>query len=123
MSNDQWVALKEVSQRRKNAGHKADAVGSKKYKSMLRVLIRIVRKHIVFDSKKYSQNIANTFIERYMIKCNVNGSVVFVSMSDGVILFLSRVSPAIRQSQSSRGPCRARGTALRTTPVRVSGVP
>ena len=62
-----------------------------KYKSMLRVLIRIVRKHIVFDSKKYSQNIANTFIERYMIKCNVNGSVVFVSMSDGVLLFLSRV--------------------------------
>ena len=89
--NDQWVALKDVSQRRKNAGRKADAVSSKKYKPMLRFLIRIVRKHIVFDSKKFSQNIANTFIERYMIKCKVNGSVVFVSMSDGVILFLSRV--------------------------------
>ena len=92
MSNDQWIALRDVSQRRKNAGRKADAVSSKKYKPMLRFLIRVVRKHIVFDSKKFSRNIANAFIEKYMIKCKVHDSVVFVSMSDGVILFLSRVS-------------------------------
>ena len=65
---------------------------ARKYNPMLRVLIRIVQNEISFDGASKKQIQMNNFIEKYLVECKVNGSNVYMSMSDGALLFLVQIA-------------------------------
>ena len=95
ISNDQWIMLKvpAVKRNKKKKKGKTMKGDARKYNPMLRVLIRIVQNEISFDGASKKQIQMNNFIEKYLVECKVNGSNVYMSMSDGALLFLVQVLP------------------------------
>ena len=68
---------------------------------MLRVLIRVVQNEIHFRNGKKNQIQSINLIEKYLVECNLNGSNIFMSMSDGLLLFLAHASQQHQQHKTS----------------------
>eukprot|EP00943_MAST-04B_sp_MAST-4B-sp1_P000543 g543.t1 len=102
ISNDKWLELKVPANTIKNTKkgkQKKDEDG--KYKPMLRVLIRVVQNEIHFRNGKKNQIQSINLIEKYLVECNLNGSNIFMSMSDGLLLFLAHASQQHQQHKTS----------------------